>query len=64
LGETGDYENSYVATFAGFAPSDDPQYVAVVMVYQPKKNGHYGGQVAAPAFAKIIAQAFNYSLGE
>ena len=64
LGETGGYENNYVATFAGFAPSENPQYVAVVMVYQPKKNGHYGGQVAAPAFAKIIAQALNYPLGD
>ncbi len=63
VGKKGAYENNYVATFAGFAPSKDPKYVAVVMVYQPKKHGHYGGQVAAPAFAKLIAQALNYSMG-
>ncbi|MEC7030918.1 MAG: penicillin-binding protein 2, partial [Pseudomonadota bacterium] len=64
INESGEYDNHYIATFAGFAPSDDPEYVAVVMVYRPKKNGHYGGQVAAPAFAKLMAQAFYYPLGD
>ncbi|MCP8352538.1 peptidoglycan D,D-transpeptidase FtsI family protein [Candidatus Synchoanobacter obligatus] len=60
LGESGQYENSYVATFAGFAPSEDPEIVVTVMVYKPKKHGHYGGQVAAPIFSSLLSRALEY----
>ena len=61
LGQEGRYENTYVASFAGFAPSDNPEVVVAVVVNKPKKNGHFGGQVAAPAFAKILESALSYS---
>lgn len=60
LGKDGAYENAYVATFAGFAPSDHPKVVIAVMVYKPTKNGHYGGQTAAPVFANIMADTLSY----
>ena len=44
----------YVATFVGFAPADDPQYVVAVDLERPDER-RQGGQVAAPVFADIIA---------
>jgi cell division protein FtsI (penicillin-binding protein 3) len=58
------YENEYSATFIGFAPSDQPKYVVAVVVHRPKKHGHFGGQIAAPTFAKVMKSAFNYLPGE
>lgn len=61
LGKDGEYQKEYVASFAGFAPSEDPEVSIVVVVNKPKKNGHYGGQVAAPLFAKLLRCALTYS---
>jgi cell division protein FtsI (penicillin-binding protein 3) len=43
----------YDATFAGFAPADDPQLVVVVSIHKPKQ-GRYGGQLGGPVFADIM----------
>lgn len=45
--------NGYTATFAGFAPADDPSLVAVVAIQDPKR-GRYGGQLAGPVFTDIM----------
>ena len=42
-----------IASFAGFLPADDPQYVCVVMVENPQIDG-WGGHVAAPAFRRVM----------
>ncbi|UTC24244.1 penicillin-binding protein 2 [Candidatus Comchoanobacter bicostacola] len=60
LSEYGKYEDEYIASFAGFAPSNNPKIVIAVMVERPRKNGHYGGQVAAPIFAKLLHLALSY----
>lgn len=53
--ENGKYDkNRFIASFAGFAPYDNPQYVVVIVVEEPEKKYHYGGQAAAPIFAKIM----------
>jgi cell division protein FtsI (penicillin-binding protein 3) len=44
---------SYVASFAGFAPADSPRLSAIVVLDEPQGN-YFGGQVAAPAFARIM----------
>lgn len=60
LNSRGTYEDSeYNAVFAGFAPVEDPELAALVIVRSPKV-GHYGGMVAGPAFAEIIRESFNY----
>lgn len=64
LGDSKEYEDEYRATFAGFAPSDDPKFVVAVLVDRPRRYGHFGGQVAAPIFAKVMKAAFNYAPGE
>jgi cell division protein FtsI (penicillin-binding protein 3) len=43
-------DDAYVAVFTGIAPAEDPEIVIAVIVDDPKKNGFYGGQVAAPVF--------------
>lgn len=54
---TGYAENKYVAIFAGMAPADNPEIVAVVVINEPTIGGYYGGEVAAPVFAKVADQS-------
>lgn len=49
----------YIASFMGFAPASDPQLLVSVVVDEPQ-GAIYGGQVAAPAFQKIVAFALPY----
>ncbi|WP_376697304.1 peptidoglycan D,D-transpeptidase FtsI family protein [Wenzhouxiangella sp. EGI_FJ10305] len=51
----GTYGDRYVASFAGFAPVSDPELVAVVVINDPSGEEYYGGQVAAPLFADVMA---------
>ncbi len=43
----------YVASFAGFAPAESPRLAAIVVLDEPQNN-YFGGQVAAPVFARIM----------
>jgi cell division protein FtsI (penicillin-binding protein 3) len=55
--ETRRYDpNMWIASFVGFAPAEDPEFVVLVMVDEPQKM-HYGGVVAGPAFKKIMSEA-------
>jgi len=49
----------YIASFMGFAPASDPKLLVSVVVDEPQ-GAIYGGQVAAPAFQKIVAFALPY----
>ena len=56
LSTQGGYRNdSYQALFAGFAPVSEPRFVLVVVIDEPGLDQYYGGEVAAPVFAKIMA---------
>lgn len=56
--EKGGYaSNRYVSSFVGFAPADRPKLIIAVMVDEPSNGKHYGGEVAAPAFAQIAYDA-------
>ncbi len=46
----------YMSSFVGVAPASDPKLVVVVVVREPQGQ-HFGGIVAAPTFAKIMAGA-------
>ena len=60
VAENGGYsESKYVASFIGFAPAQDPKFLAAVIVDQPQGD-IYGGSVAAPAFGKIAAFSLPY----
>jgi cell division protein FtsI (penicillin-binding protein 3) len=55
-GKNGYQAGAYVASFIGMAPADAPKLVVAVVLDQPR-NGHYGGQVAAPVFSQLMAFA-------
>jgi cell division protein FtsI (penicillin-binding protein 3) len=52
LATQGGYTSVYRATFVGMFPADDPEVVLLVLMHHPK-NGHYGGTVSAPVFARV-----------
>ena len=57
---TGTYSRTkYVASFAGFAPINDPQ-IAVVVILDSAVGLHQGGQVSAPVFQRIMQQTLEY----
>lgn len=43
-----------VASFAGFAPADDPKVAVLVLLDQPQCAVRYGGTISAPAAQKIF----------
>lgn len=51
-------EKEYQASFAGFFPSDNPKYSCIVVVNNPRENGHYGGSVAAPIFKELSDKVY------
>lgn len=48
-------EDRYLSLFAGMAPMSEPRLVIVVVVDEPRGEKYYGGDVAAPVFARIAA---------
>lgn len=53
-------EGKYIASFMGYVPVEDPQFVVLLMVDEPSGDRYYGGQVAGPAFSELsrkIAQS-------
>ena len=45
-----------MASFIGYAPARNPRLLVAVMVDEPQGE-IYGGEVAAPAFEKIVSFA-------
>ncbi len=56
-GAHGYTENSYFSVFAGMIPAKNPRLIAVVMIDEPHAGEYYGGKVAAPVFARVMAGA-------
>lgn len=57
---TGAYSKTkYMATFAGFAPVNNPQIV-VAVILDSAVGLHQGGQVSAPVFHRIAQQVLEY----
>lgn len=54
LGPNGYSPDRYVAMFAGLAPVSHPRYVIAVMIDEPRSGKYYGGEVAAPVFARLM----------
>ena len=50
-------EDRYTAIFAGVAPVSNPRLAVVVVVDDPSAGRYYGGEVAAPVFSRIVADA-------
>jgi cell division protein FtsI (penicillin-binding protein 3) len=50
--------SGYMASFAGYAPADDPRLVVEVVLDNPKTS-IYGGTTAAPVFSYVTSFALN-----
>jgi cell division protein FtsI (penicillin-binding protein 3) len=53
------YKTKFNATFAGFAPLNNPQVVVAVILDSPV-GPHQGGQVSAPVFRRVAQQVLEY----
>ncbi|HVP42150.1 MAG TPA: penicillin-binding transpeptidase domain-containing protein [Terriglobales bacterium] len=57
---TGAYSKTkYVASFAGFAPVNNPA-LTVVVILDSAQGLHQGGQIAAPVWARVMQQTLAY----
>ncbi len=54
--------NSYIVSFAGMMPAQDPAFTCVVVIDDPRtqKVTRYGGTIAAPAFSKIATRVASH----
>jgi cell division protein FtsI/penicillin-binding protein 2 len=57
--EGGYSDTRYVASFVGFAPAENPRFVVLVTVDEPRGT-IWGGTAAAPAFREIASFALQY----
>ncbi len=57
---TGTYSRTkYIASFAGFAPVNNPA-VTIVAILDSPIGGHHGGEVGAPIFHRVAQQVLEY----
>ncbi len=58
--DTEDVLNDYVASFAGFAPVDDPEITVVIVITNPKGEQYTGGDIAAPVAKTVFEKVLPY----
>lgn len=51
--------NKYIASFIGFAPADDPEVLALIVIHNPQ-GVYYGGTIAAPVIKTIFENILPY----
>ncbi|KQX79447.1 penicillin-binding protein 2 [Streptomyces clavifer] len=44
----------YTASFAGFAPADNPQVTVYCAIQNPTKGSYFGGQICGPIYKKVM----------
>ncbi len=60
LDENGQYSSKkLIASFVGFVPADNPRATILVLIDEPQRLT-YGGEIAAPTFARIAKHILNY----
>ncbi len=52
----------YIASFIGFAPANDPEVIALVVIHKPQ-GVYYGGQIAAPVIQNLYQNILPYLEG-
>lgn len=50
-------QDKYFSIFAGLAPASNPRLATVVVIDEPTGDLYYGGEVAAPVFADVMAES-------
>ena len=53
-------ENGYVASFVAISPTENPEVVILVALYNPKGESHQGGQIAGPVVSQILSEVLPY----
>ena len=51
--------NRYISSFIGFAPANNPEVLAMVVIHDPK-GIYYGGTIAAPVVRDIFQNILPY----
>jgi len=51
--------NKYISSFMGFAPVASPRIAGIVIIKEPT-GAYYGGEIAAPLFARIMKRVLPY----
>ena len=51
--------NRYISSFLGFAPTENPQILALCVIHDPQ-GVYYGGTIAAPVVRSIFANVLPY----
>ncbi|GAA1364815.1 peptidoglycan D,D-transpeptidase FtsI family protein [Streptomyces beijiangensis] len=51
--KTGRYRG-YTASFAGFAPADNPRITVYCAIQNPTKGSYFGGQICGPVYQKVM----------
>lgn len=54
------FEEDYIASFCGYAPTDDPQIAMLVFFDTPSGGAYYGSQVSSPVFINIMTEVLPY----
>ena len=49
--------NKYISSFIGFAPANEPQVLALVVIHNPQ-GIYYGGTIAAPVIRTVSCDTF------
>lgn len=49
----------YISSFLGFAPADDPQVLALILIDEPE-GVYYGGTIAAPVIGNLFSDILPY----
>ncbi len=57
--KNGKYVSEYIASFASFYPSDNPEYTLIITIDHPRSGGYTGGMVAAPVAKEIYRRIYN-----
>ncbi|MFE9371595.1 peptidoglycan D,D-transpeptidase FtsI family protein [Streptomyces sp. NPDC006711] len=51
--KTGTYKG-YTASFAGFAPADNPKITVYCAIQNPTKGSYFGGQICGPIYKQVM----------
>lgn len=52
-------DKTYLASFVGFFPSENPLYTCIITIHSPSKGIYYGGLVAGPVFKEIAEKVYS-----